>query len=202
MSEIHTIFPTTIYKDKLNRNFSNQEINYLYNEENNLYPNQGNHTSKNTYVLEHPSLLHIKKFILEKVNYYIFNIINPINKITPYITQSWLNITSEGEYHHNHEHSNSILSGVFYVSADKNFDSIRFFKAEYDTIQLPKKEYNLFNSTSWLFPVETGELILFPSRLEHCVERKNGTNKRISIAFNTFIKGKIGDEISLNELIL
>jgi len=34
------------------------------------------------------------------------------------------------------------------------------------------------------------------------VETKQGTNTRISLAFNVFIKGKIGDKKGLTELFL
>ena len=34
------------------------------------------------------------------------------------------------------------------------------------------------------------------------VEAKEGTNTRISLAFNVFIKGYLGKEISLNSLTL
>ena len=46
------------------------------------------------------------------------------------------------------------------------------------------------------------KIILFPSWLMHEVRAKEGDNERISLAFNTFIKGDIGDERVLNRLIL
>ena len=46
----------------------------------------------------------------------------------------------------------------------------------------------MWNSESWWFPVKTGDVILFPSSLIHMVETKQGTNTRISLAFNVFIK--------------
>ena len=43
---------------------------------------------------------------------------------------------------------------------------------------------------------------MFPSSLTHMVETKEGNNTRISLAFNVFIKGKIGNNKQLTELIL
>jgi hypothetical protein len=43
---------------------------------------------------------------------------------------------------------------------------------------------------------------MFPSSLVHMVENKEGTNTRISLAFNVFIKGTIGNNKNLTELIL
>ena len=123
-----------------------------------------------------------------------------IKDIKPYITQSWLNYTETNQYHHKHEHPNSLVSGVFYINADEDNDKIRFFSNKYEVIRPEINEFNLFNSTTWWFPVKTNDIVLFPSSLTHCVDIKKGTNTRISLAFNVFIKGKIGKEKLLTEL--
>ena len=64
------------------------------------------------------------------------------------------------------------------------------------------KEFNLYNSRSWFFPVETNQIILFPSSTTHSVGQKKGNNTRLSLAFNVFIKGKIGSNFGLTELNL
>jgi hypothetical protein len=38
------------------------------------------------------------------------------------------------------------------------------------------KDFNLWNSETWFFPVETGDLFMFPSSTIHQVETKKGTN--------------------------
>jgi len=63
-------------------------------------------------------------------------------------------------------------------------------------------KYNLWNSDTWFFPVETGDLFMFPSSTTHQVETKTGTNTRISLAFNTFYKGSVGSNTNSTELIL
>jgi ectoine hydroxylase-related dioxygenase (phytanoyl-CoA dioxygenase family) len=69
-------------------------------------------------------------------------------------------------------------------------------------IAIQTEKFNTFNSSSWWFPVETGQVFLFPSSLTHSVGTKQGKNTRISLAFNVFIKGTIGSQKSLTELIL
>ena len=101
-----------------------------------------------------------------------------------------------------HAHPNSLISGVFYINSDDKFDKIKLFKQQYETIQLEIKEWNIWNSKSWWFPVKTGDIILFPSSLTHMVENKQGDNTRISLAFNVFIKGIIGNNKDLTELML
>ena len=63
-------------------------------------------------------------------------------------------------------------------------------------------QYNIWNSDTWFFPVQTGNLFIFPSSTIHQVETKKGDNTRISLAFNTFYKGEIGSNSGLTELIL
>ena len=67
---------------------------------------------------------------------------------------------------------------------------------------IDKKRWNHFNSRSWWFSVDTGTLVMFPSSTTHQVDVKEGNNTRISLAFNTFIKGTLGDNFSLTELKL
>mgnify|MGYP003150075757 CR=1 FL=1 len=61
---------------------------------------------------------------------------------------------------------------------------------------------NAFNSAFWWFAVKTGQIMLFPSSLNHSVEAKQGNNTRVSLSFNVFIKGNIGSDDRLNTLAL
>ena len=140
--------------------------------------------------------------MMEHINNYFREIISTSDAIKPYITQSWLNFTTEDQFHHHHSHTNSILSGVLYISADKKHDAITFYKSHKDQIELRPRNFNLYNSGSWKFTVETGDLFLFPSTLGHSVKKKKGNNLRISIAFNVFVKGSLGRARDLNELFL
>ena len=81
-------------------------------------------------------------------------------------------------------------------------DKIYFYKDGYERIKVPAAEFNPYNSESWWFEVGAGDLILFPSHLTHMVETKVGDETRISIAFNTFLKGYIGSDESLTGLHL
>jgi uncharacterized protein (TIGR02466 family) len=199
---INSIFPTPIYISKLNRDFTPLEIKFLNKKEKDTYNNEGNITSNDNYVLNEKPFLNLKNELDLKVKEYFDNIICPSNKVKPYITQSWLNYTKRNQYHHKHQHPNSLVSGVFYINADEKLDKIKFFKEDYQPIKLEIKEYNLFNSQSWWFTVKTGDIVLFPSSLTHMVETKEGDNTRVSLAFNVFVEGKIGDNKGLTELIL
>lgn len=201
MNKVYPIFPTPIYKTQLKDIVSQKDLDIFKNKKQTCFKNEGNFASRDTYILDN-SFPKLKEAFMININSYFKDIICTTNNITPYITQSWLNYTEEDQHHHHHSHSNSILSGVFYVSANKKHDSIKFYKPGSSAIQFKHSSYNLYNSTSWKFNVETNDLVLFPSGLEHSVEKKKGSNLRISLAFNVFIKGSIGKKDDLNELSL
>jgi uncharacterized protein (TIGR02466 family) len=199
-STITGIFPTPIYISKLNRKLTIKELSFIDKSKLDVYKNDGNTTSNNNYILNHKTFKNLKEDLDLKIKDYFEKIISPTDAITPYITQSWLNYTETSQYHHKHAHPNSLVSGVFYINCDEQFDKIKFFNETYKTIKPDVKEWNIWNAESWWFTVKTGDIILFPSSLTHMVETKEGTNTRISLAFNVFIKGMIGNNKQLTEL--
>ena len=202
---INSIFPTPIYKTKINRGFTKQELNFVQEQKKHCKNNTGNIHSTDNYILNRKEFKNIKKFLDKHCENYLNTIICPKSNIKIYITQSWLNYTEANQYHHKHEHPNSVVSGVFYFDSDIENDKILFsHPIPYKQIspEIDNKKFNLWNSQTWFFPVETGDLIMFPSSTTHQVETKKGNNTRISLAFNTFYKGSVGSNTQLTELIL
>ena len=202
-ANINGIFPTPIYISKLDRELTNKELSFIDKTKSDVYKNDGNTTSNDNYILNHKAFKDLKTDLDLRVQDYFEKVISATESITPYITQSWLNYTETNQYHHRHEHPNSLISGVFYVNGDEKFDKIKFYKKDiYSIIKPEVKDYNIWNSETWWFPVKTGDIILFPSSLTHMVETKQGDNTRISLAFNVFIKGTVGNNKTLTELII
>lgn len=204
--QIHSLFPTPVFKTQLERDYTKEELDFVKKHENFCKPNVGNKSTKDTYILKNSEFNDINNFLNECCKEYLNAIINPLNDIELYITQSWLNYTHRNEYHHSHVHPNSIISGVLYFDCNKETDSITFENPlttnGRQLIRPEKKEFNVWNSDSWTFEVETGDLLMFPSSMGHLVNAKIGDNLRTSLAFNTFFKGTIGNNEKLWELIL
>lgn len=165
-------------------------------------PNEGNTTSEDKYLLKQKKLLNLRQFIEKSLHEYFMATFCPKNDTHLKITQSWLNWTKPGQFHHKHAHPNSLISGCYYVNAHKNSDKIFFYRDGYQQIKFPPAEWNAYNSESWWYPVGTGDLVLFPSSLTHMVQPVEGEDTRISLAFNTFPIGVIGDENELTALQL
>jgi len=194
------LFPVPVMFNSMEREFTKAELNAVKDHSTKTYQNQGNTTSLDNYILNAPEFSDLKTFVQEHIETYVAKVYKPRYEVKPYITQSWLNWTRPGEYHHTHEHPNSFISGVLYVNADPTEDKIKFHKSGYQQINLDTDNYDVFNSKSWWFNVKTGGIVIFPSSLTHNVEQVTAGETRISIAFNTFLKGTIGDNRSLTEL--
>jgi uncharacterized protein (TIGR02466 family) len=198
---IISLFPTPVGQFNFGRKLTDEE--YAFMSEQEKKPNEGNTTSKDRKILEHEKFNDLREFITSSLQEYFDGVIKPEFDVKLRITQSWLNYTEPGQYHHKHAHPNSVLSAVFYVDADPEVDKIYFYNNHgYRQISFKAREWNLFNSESWWLPVGSGDLVVFPSHFQHSVEVKSGTNTRISLALNTFPTGYVGDEDSLTGLHL
>lgn len=197
---IHNLFPTPVGIYKLDRDLTADELSFIKRQE--TRPNMGNTTSKDNTILQRAELTQLRDFIETSVSDYFGAVHNPKHNVNLRITQSWCNYTEPGQFHHKHAHPNSFVSGVFYPQANRATDKIYFYRDGFEMIKLPPKEWNLWNSESWWFEVGTGDLILFPSGLTHMVETVQGEQTRISLSFNTFPVGVVGEEMDLTGLRL
>ena len=199
--KIVSIFPTPLLTATLGRDFSNKEVNFIESKINDSVLNRGNETSLDNYVIDNLELKGLKSDLEFLLKSYLKDVVNPLNEFDMCITQSWLNTTTEGGWHHIHRHPNSYLSGVVYIRADKDSDNIVFSKQEYKQIDIKSKTRNKFNTDSKIFSVGTGNVIIFPSKLWHQVETKLSSSIRVSLAFNVMPKGIFGDKERLTEWV-
>jgi uncharacterized protein (TIGR02466 family) len=196
---IYPIFPTAVYKNSLATKLNQKIKNFMYSYE--TKQNHGNKSSINHYVLEDKNLKDVKKQLEFYLCDYFKDIIKTKNKAKPYITQSWVNYTNKKEHHHIHSHQNSYLSGVLYVETENDEDCITFHKTTNDILKFDQEDYNEFNCTTNTFKIKTGDILIFPSMLVHSVPvRFKGAKPRISIAFNSWVKGTIGNNEVMTEL--
>lgn len=206
MKEIErlSLFPTPVFKFSLGRDLTDEEKSFVEECGKNTYLNVGNVVSVERYALNSAPMTDIKDTIQQALNSYLKSVHDPFWDVQIYITQSWLNFTQPGGNHHHHSHPNSFLSGTFYFSADEKCDSISFFRESMRELYVRTENFNDYNSEKWVVPVNTGDIVIFPSNLRHCVENtvSERTLTRISLAFNTYLKGQIGDEMHLTSLKL
>ena len=116
------------------------------------------------------------------------------------ITTSWINKIPETEWIQQHSHANSVISGVYYIQTTPQCSPIVFNKPflytnfVHQTIQITFDENvsNQYNTEHIGIQPEIGDLLLFPSWLEHTVRPQQPNVDRIGLAFNCFPTGKFG----------
>ena len=105
------------------------------------------------------------------------------------ISNLWANINNYRDHNDLHIHQYTMISGVYYLKAPKNCGNLVFRHPspciEYDWSKNKLTENIEYNSGLYNFVPKEGQLLLFPSWLEHFVRPNlNKTQERISIAFN------------------
>lgn len=201
---IHAVFPWPVYTALLERDLSKDEIAFAYEQGQDHSFNVGGLISNNRRVLDDPRMSDLRRLIQEHVDLYVQRIIAPRDPIEVYITQSWFNLEKLGMYHHQHSHKNSIVSGVVYFRTRAG-DSVQFYRDDHrQMLSIECVARNSFNSVVCSVGVEAGEIILFPSALVHGVDPvdRDREDGRLSLAFNTFVRGVVGDEFASSALEL
>jgi uncharacterized protein (TIGR02466 family) len=185
----------------MEREFTESELNFVNNHSFKTYQNVGNITSLNNYILEEPEFKELKKFCLNHIKNYITEIYQPKYNIKPYITQSWLNVNPPGTTHHEHYHFNSIVSGTFYLKVGQP-DFITFLSGSKLALDLTVDNPNIWNSHRYDVELKDNMTVLFPSSTLHRVGENRSNYNRVSIAFNVFVKGQLGNKRRLTYLQL
>jgi uncharacterized protein (TIGR02466 family) len=103
-----------------------------------------------------------------------------------YLTNMWTTIYPTGAYVPEHTHSNSLLSGVFYVKAPENCGNIVFHDPSFiaKTMMIHKIDQFPTVDTKFIQEVEDGMMILFPSWLPHMTLKNDSKEDRIILSFN------------------
>jgi uncharacterized protein (TIGR02466 family) len=166
--------------------------------------NMENLISENLYIFEEPELKSIKDAIQEVLDIYAREVMCIEQKL--YVTQSWSLTNNPSVGMHGHSHSNSILSGsLYYCELPAPTASMVFTRnVSYQQIDLAPdaSKRNIYNTPINRVIPKQDDVILFSSRLTHMVEPNTSGQQRHAIAFNTFVKGKLGNYRDVSELAL
>jgi uncharacterized protein (TIGR02466 family) len=198
---ISPLFPRPVGLETVNF-ISTQDRDHLLSYQTKLRPNYGNRITENTYVLEDKELTNLKQNLESALNNFFYEVYKA-KQCKLYITQSWLNFAEKEEFHHRHWHPNSFMSGVLYLQTIPDDKIVFTSNLEHlNVFEFDSEEFTLFNSNTWWMPVEDNSLIFFPSNMNHEVNKNNSSTTRISLAFNSYIKGSIGNSPDLKKLNL
>jgi hypothetical protein len=105
------------------------------------------------------------------------------------LKEMWVNVLDTGGRQAMHNHANSFISGVVYLTRTHADSRTVFLKTPGGTDFAFKNDHagvttGAYNADKWISPQpEPGDVVLFPSYLMHAVPINPG-ERRISLAFN------------------
>jgi uncharacterized protein (TIGR02466 family) len=207
--EILELFPTPVFTTMIPDRYSSI-IPWLYQQEmlsEDIDEANYGQRSKNSYILDEPQAVELKKYILDLAGMFGSQILK--YEYDEYrFGQSWISYKHPGQHHTMHSHPNSLISGVFYYGEpSEKTPAIKFHKllggmnVSYISPKTKKDKRDSKYAIEFMsVDFRPGLLLLFPSYVHHSVPINKTDKVRCSLAFNIVPKVGFGDEMSLTEL--
>ena len=206
--EVLELFPTPVYTTGMPVELAGI-ISFLDAQAPNSGSDVANYgeRSNNSYILNEPECVEVKKFVLQQVKEFAENVML-YDYDTWELSQSWVSRKQPGQHHMMHTHPNSLISGVFYYGEpSEQTPAIKFHKMQGGINQQvlqpavkPDKRSSKFAWKEFAVNFAPGLLLLFPSYLFHSVPINESKTVRSSVAFNVVPKMRLGSEENLTEL--
>ncbi len=200
--DVQPLFATPHMRADIGHAISDEQVQFIKDLP--MVKNVDNYISEDLYIFKLPELKSISVAIQEALDIYSQAVLGIEQRLV--VTQSWSLMNPKGIGMPAHAHSNSIVSGsLYYTDLPDPVARVVFNRnIMYQRIQLnPLKErQNLYNTPANVMVPKSKEVILFPSDLNHLIEANESDEPRYAIAFNSFVKGKIGDYRDACELYL
>jgi len=99
------------------------------------------------------------------------------------MTELWVNYQHKYQYQEYHDHRERVISGIYYIDVPEGTPGIMMktpLKANFDDLFFDEDAVQEVNHLE----IETGDILLFPSWLDHGVKANMTDNARVNIAFN------------------
>ena len=181
---IENIFSIPLYKQKLN--IDNKLINDFvtslsFSDSGVTKSNVNGWQSKN--IKDSPEMFEFLKCL--DMHLLAFSALININ-LKREVANLWANLNKFSDYNLNHIHPGCLVSGVYYTKVPSNSGSIYFNNPVGNLCGLSGFTSNSLELKPFReFSTEEGDLLLFPSWLDHGVlPNMNSEEERISISFN------------------
>jgi len=204
MAELSHFFPLTVYKTKLGLEEPYRD-DLLHSIKKDYENNDvGHKNSKNTWTgdVNNFEYLHSRKLfetLFKKISTHIEEYSNSLNisdnMFDYYYTRSWATVAYQQQDIELHQHMQSHISAVYYLSVPINSGNLvlepftRENQNEFIPGLLRKKNFidGLIEPSLYLSPgasidVKTDDIIIFPSKTRHGTEKSKSEESRISIA--------------------
>jgi uncharacterized protein (TIGR02466 family) len=191
--DVEALFVEPVFRADIGAAITPKQVEFVKSLK--MIPNQTNLISENLNIFDEPELENIKRAVQMVLDIYADKVMGIEQKL--YVTQSWALINKPGAGMHAHSHSNSVISGsLYFTDMPEPAASMIFDRSTgYRQLRLDPamEKRSLYNTPVNIVVPKKNEVLLFSSRLTHLVQPNESNELRYSIAFNTFVKGTIGD---------
>ena len=194
-AKIFQLWPICLYKSSFDIDEDTKQL--FYNEEYERMPSENGDYTKNKYLLHDKKYSYVIDNIMKHLNYFTKEYLTVNDEVSFYLQNSWAVKHNGNDWGQTHSHANSLLSGVYYLNTDEKSGDIRFEKPTgytnlfHESTHIQFNEYVNHNCSVWVETPKIGDLFLFPSHLNHSINRNLSNITRYSIAFNFHIEGSL-----------
>ena len=151
------------------------------------------HQSFSNKILEDKILEKEKLILMNAVKYYLKTVFHYSGKFK--MGNSWLTKTFPTCESQAHCHRNNWMSACYYPEENKGF-SISFIRGS--AVPFIDVDYDDYDSVyaceSFNLIPKKGSLVIFPSYVQHRINKNLSNKNRYSLAFNYFVRGNFGKE--------
>jgi len=155
-------------------------------------------TEKFINILLDPSLKDIATWIEMQAKDYLDNELG-IEYEEFFFSESWININGKGGEQKVHNHSNSIISGTYYLKSLDGHPPLDFHKVKHEAepfISLTEhfKQGNSNTSSKLSFPCTQNSMLVFQSQLYHGHMANQLEEDRIGLSWNALVNFRQSDK--------
>jgi len=155
-------------------------------------------TEKFINILLDPSLKDIATWIEIQAKDYLDNELG-IEYEEFFFSESWININGKGGEQKVHNHSNSIISGTYYLKSLDGHPPLDFHKVKHEAepfISLTEhfKQGNSNTSSKLSFPCTQNSMLVFQSQLYHGHMANQLEEDRIGLSWNALVNFRQSDK--------
>jgi uncharacterized protein (TIGR02466 family) len=110
------------------------------------------------------------------------------------VVSMWLNSNQLHMNHPPHNHTNTFISGVLYLDGERNtYPPLKLLRPYQLPILPIVDKFNEINSNIIELPSPKDEVVFFPSYLLHFVDHNLNKKPRVSISFDSLLRGTYGE---------
>ena len=195
------LFPRLLAKTQID--FTKDDLSFVLKQDYKRTALDNGSLTTNEKLLDLPKLKDLHGKITKSLEECVYKVLMFENNVRPIITSSWCVINKPKDWSPPHKHYNNNLSAILYLNKPEKSGEILFHREDvgvtdrFSTQMVYNfKEQNHFNSHIGSTATTTGDMIIFPSSLNHSVQQNESNEDRIEIALNVFLEGIFDEKLA------